>query len=114
MPPYCDRVSACDASAKNAKVTSPVAPKPMLTTAALRPYPAGPPSPLAGSGRALGGADGDKDHGPREGLPALLHLPVVLQQGAEPHVRPVVHVPWRVAEVAEVRAPRHVEHAPER
>jgi hypothetical protein len=37
MPPYCDGLSAWLARAKNAKVTSPVAPKPMLTTAALRP-----------------------------------------------------------------------------
>src|SRR4051794_307644 len=86
----------------------------MLTIAALRPYPPAPPPPGSDAAGALGGADVDKDHGPREGLPDLMDLPVVLQERAEPHLRPVVQVPGRVAEVAQVGAAGHVEHAPER
>jgi hypothetical protein len=37
MPPYFAGVSAWLASAKKANVTRPVAPNPMLTSAALRP-----------------------------------------------------------------------------
>ena len=56
----------------------------------------------------------DKQHGPGEGRAGLLDRAVAREQRHEPALGPVVHVSGRVAEVAPVRAARHVEPAPER
>src|SRR5918995_379660 len=58
--------------------------------------------------------DADKQHGPGEGRAGLLHHAVAREERDEPALGPAIHVAGGVAEVAPVRAARHVEAAPER
>src|SRR3954454_12191534 len=106
MPPYSWLPSLCDASEKYACVTSAVAAIPTPATRAPRAYDEPEPE--------LAAVDTDQEHGPGERRAHLLHRPVLREQRLEADLRPVVHVPGRVAERLPVRAARHVHHPPDR
>src|SRR5919108_799771 len=120
IAPYAAPGSTCEATAKYAKVNRPVDAMPTDSTRAPRAYPsvdgadaAEPPSAAAGA-VAVSATQPDEQHGPRERRARLDDLAVAAEQRDERALGPVVQVPGRVAEVAQVRAARHVERAPQR
>src|SRR5829696_764439 len=98
-PLYSTSSSTCDATAKYAKVTTPVVAMPTERMRAPRAYES---------------AKLHEQHRPRERRSCLDDLAVPGQQLHERPLRPVVHVARRVAEVTQVRAAGHVERAPQR
>src|SRR5688500_20070147 len=96
MPLYSTSSSTCDATAKYAKVTTPVVAMPTERIRAPRPYDSVNPH---------------EQHRPRERRARLDDLAVRGQQLHERPLRPVVQVAGRVAEVAQVRATGHVQRA---
>src|SRR3954470_16329567 len=93
---------------------------------APRAYPSAAAGAAAPEGPAGGGAgetgaveealatQADQEHGPRERRARLDDLAVALEQRDERALGPVVQVPGRVAEVAQVRAAGHVQRPPHR
>src|SRR3954452_19322686 len=99
------------ATAKYAKVNTPVDAIPIDRIRAPWPYPS-----AAGADRtAVAGlaTQPDEQHGPGERRARLDELAVARREGREGLPGPVVDVPRRVAQRAHVRAPRQVQRAPQ-
>src|ERR671916_3238545 len=95
-PLYSTSSRTCDATAKYANVTTPVVAMPIERMRAPRPYESAKPH---------------EQHRPRERRARLHDLAVPGQELHERPLRPVVQVPGRVAQVAQVGAAGHVERA---
>src|ERR687886_1608818 len=100
------------ATAKYAKVNSPVEAIPIDRMRAPRPYP----GRAGGERTATVGlaTQPDEQHGPGQRRAVLDDVAMARRQGRERAPRPVVHVPRCVAERAHVRAAGQVQRPPQR
>src|SRR3954454_9476914 len=94
----------------------PVTPIPTDRIAAPRRYERDWVAPAASAEgcASVWSAEAAKHHRPRERRADLLDCPVAREHRDEAPLRPVVDVAWRVAEVLQVGAARHVQPAPQR